>query len=236
MNIRVPYIRKDKIADIASAVITSYRVKLGAPVEPPIPVEDIIERLLNVKLGFLDFEKKLGITGVLGATYVHNKMICINERLVNDPTEGRLAFTCAHEIGHWVLHRKFIRRADASGREKETVICRTQNAKLPVEWQADYFASCLLMPKEHVRDTFFRTFGSDPLVLVNAKSSYNGPLCFDPCAANWHLIASEIIGFGNFSNVSKQAMIIRLQELGLIVNKTGAQMEWRRYVSSGDAV
>ena len=234
MNITVPYIRKDKIADIASKVITSYQAKLGDLVVPPIPVEDIIERLLNIKLGFMDFEKKLGITGVLGATYVHKKMICINEKLINDKTEGRLAFTCSHEIGHWVLHRKFIQAVDDSGQEIETIMCRTVNAKLPVEWQADYFASCLMMPEENVRDTFCRTFGPDPLVLHNVNSQYDGPLCFDPCVANWHLIALEMIGFGHFSNVSKQAMIIRLQELGLIVNKTKARMEWREYSSSGD--
>jgi Zn-dependent peptidase ImmA (M78 family) len=231
MNIKVPYIRKDKIADIASKLMISYQVKLGDLVEPPIPVEDIIERLLNVKLGYMDFEKKLGINGVLGATYVHKKMICINEKLINDRTEGRLSFTCAHEIGHWVLHRKFIPAVDGSGRERETVICRMENAKLPVEWQADYFASCLLMPEEYVKDAFCRTFGPDPMVLFNVNSNYDGPLCFDPCVANWHLIALEVIGFGNFSNVSKLAMIIRLLELGLIVNKTEIRMGWRRYVS-----
>lgn len=236
MNINVPYIRKDKIADIVSKVVAAYQMKLGDIVEPPIPVEDIIERHLNVKLGYIDFEKKMGINGVLGATFVHKKMICINEKLVNDGAEGRLAFTCSHEIGHWVLHRKFIHAPDNSDHDREKIICRTENCKLPIEWQADYFASCLLMPEEFVKEAFSRTFGPVPLVLYNENSNYDGPLCFDPCVANWHLIAFEVIGFGNFSNVSKQAMIIRLQELGLIVNKTGARLEWQRHCSSDYAV
>ena len=31
---------------------------------------------------------------------------------------------------------------------------------------------------------------------------------------------------GGFSNVSKQAMIIRLQELGLLINLTEVKMDW----------
>ena len=31
---------------------------------------------------------------------------------------------------------------------------------------------------------------------------------------------------GGFSNVSKHAMIIRLQDLGLLVNKTMKRMDW----------
>jgi Zn-dependent peptidase ImmA (M78 family) len=233
VKLKVPYIQKGKIADIATRVMISYQAKLGHLVKPPIPAEDIIERLLNVKLNYIDFEEKLGIDGVLGATYVHKRMICINENLLNDKSEGRLAFTCSHEIGHWVLHRKFIHSADNSGQEKKTIICRTENARLPIEWQADYFASCLLMPEEYVKDAYYRTFGPDPIVLYNVNSHYEGPLCFDPCTTNWHLIALAVNKSGKFSNVSKQAMIIRLQELGLVVNKTTARMDWQRYSSSG---
>jgi len=31
---------------------------------------------------------------------------------------------------------------------------------------------------------------------------------------------------GGFSNFSRQAMIIRLQDLGLVVKKTGLKMDW----------
>ncbi len=34
---------------------------------------------------------------------------------------------------------------------------------------------------------------------------------------------------GDFLNVSKQAMIIRLQNLGLLINHTGREMTWHRY-------
>lgn len=223
--------RKERIGDVATKVISAYQAKMGYPVEPPIPVEDIIERLLNVKLDYIDFEEILGITGVLGATYVHKKIICINEKLLNDKSEGRLAFTCSHEIGHWILHRKFVHTTGKFGKDKDTIICRSKNANLPVEWQADYFASCLLMPEEYVKSAYYRTYGREPLVLHNVNSAYAGPLCFDPCVKNWPLIALAVIESGRFTNVSKQAMIIRLQDLGLVVNRTNARIEWSRYYS-----
>ena len=63
--------------------------------------------------------------------------------------KGRLIFTCAHEVGHWCLHRRYVDIAGRTSEEEGVVLCRTDKTqKLPVEWQADYFAGCLLMPEE----------------------------------------------------------------------------------------
>lgn len=88
--------------------------------------------------------------------------------------EGRFLFTLAHEIGHWVLHRKhfFIDDGQASlftmleeKEEEKFIVCakRDENAMLCVkrktpeewiEWQADNFASSLLMPKAIFKLTY----------------------------------------------------------------------------------
>jgi Zn-dependent peptidase ImmA (M78 family) len=107
------------------------------------------------------------------------------------------------------------------------IFCRIRDAKKPIEWQADYFASCMLMPEAAVRDAFGTCFGSRPLMLYNVKSAYCGPLCFDPCVETWPKIARAVREAGGFSNVSKQAMIIRLQDLGLVKNETQARLTWR---------
>jgi Zn-dependent peptidase ImmA (M78 family) len=106
------------------------------------------------------------------------------------------------------------------------IFCRIKDARKAIEWQADYFASCLLMPEGAVRRAFYRIYGSQPLVLYNLKSAFRGPLGFDPCVENWPLIATNIKEAGNFTNVSKQAMIIRLQELNLVKNETHARLSW----------
>jgi len=222
---KVPWMSKEKISAKASDLIADYELMVGYTVTPPIPVEEIIERYLDLKIGFVDFEKTLGLPAVLGATYVKKRLVCANENLL-DSQSGRLSFTFAHEAGHWMLHRSYVDTTVQPDPDKEIIFCRAKNANLPIEWQADFFASCLLMPEKDVKNAWHREYGPDPLIIHNVSSAYAGPLCFDPCASNWHLIAATVRHSGNFSNVSKQAMIIRLQELGFVKNETGAYMGW----------
>lgn len=296
-KIKVPWLSKQSIAAAAAGVIADYETKIDHRVLPPIPVEKIIERGLNLRLGYYDLRQKLKLDDVLGATYVNKRLICVDQCLTENQNEGRLCFTFAHEAGHWVLHRKLVEQACRTGNKSEPagrnefdfdhgqalrlddgdirlrannlestgleelnsglgktsradgcgamkpnflqnniggfIFCRIRDAKKPIEWQADYFASCLLMPEAAVRDAFGMCFGSRPLMLYNVKSAFSGPLCFDPCVETWPQIAGAVKEAGGFSNVSKQAMIIRLQELGLIKNETQTRLSWREsYVTA----
>jgi regulator of replication initiation timing len=174
-------------------------------------VEDLIERGLNLRLGFHDLKSRLNLNDVLGATFVEKRLICVDASLVENRSRGRMFFTLAHEAGHWMLHRTYIRR---SKNDETAHFCRVQDAKKPVEWQADYFAACLLMPEKFVSDAFQRVFGCEHLSLHNVQAAYCGPLCFDPCIGTWPRIAAKVMEAGGFTNVSKQAMIIRLQDMG----------------------
>jgi len=79
----------------------------GYTVRPPIPVEDIVERYLNLRLIYNNLERILR-RSISGVTYVELRTICINERLFESGPEVRLVFTCAHEGGHWVPHRQYV--------------------------------------------------------------------------------------------------------------------------------
>ncbi|MBW4682775.1 MAG: ImmA/IrrE family metallo-endopeptidase [Microcoleus vaginatus WJT46-NPBG5] len=87
------------------------------------------------------------------------RQIEINEEILNLP-QGFQESTIAHEIGHWVLH---INHDEVDGGAKqlelglnlepvepvEPFVCRgssNQSKIESIEWQAQYFASCLLMP------------------------------------------------------------------------------------------
>jgi hypothetical protein len=82
------------------------------------------------------------------------RLIEINEDILELP-EGFEASTIAHEIGHWVLHINqdvVDRIAEQAELGIETSVkpflCRSYNNQLEkIEWQAQYFASCLLMPR-----------------------------------------------------------------------------------------
>jgi len=226
---QVPWLAREEITGKARELLIEYESATGRMTEPPIPVEYIIQTHLGLKLAYMDFEKSVGLRGVLGATYVNARLICVNKELKSERTSGRKAFTCAHEVGHWVLHRQFVKEAGRCEGEDAAILCRSADARKPIEWQADFFAACLLMPEENVGRAFREVCGSDALVIRNIKSALGATsLCVDPCVENWHLIADMVCEAGGFQNVSKQAMIIRLQELGLLVNLAGEEIGWKR--------
>lgn len=230
---KVPWISKEEIALKAMDLMEAFQAVAGYKVKPPIPIEDIIERSLGLRLLYEDLEKVLGSDDVLGAIYVESRVICINERLFEHSSEGRLVFTCAHEVGHWVLHRRYV---DVEGRRNskgEAIVCRLRDAKEPIEWQADYFAACLLMPEKEIREAFQKVCGPKPFVINNVRSAVEeGAQCEEPFVEQWPFIAAAMCEAGGFSNVSKQAMIIRLQDLDLLINETSTEMNWEALCSN----
>jgi IrrE N-terminal-like domain len=87
------------------------------------------------------------------------RLIEINEDILDLP-QGFQESTLAHEIGHWVLH---INQEVADGitspteeqktdnlNRNEPFFCRGKGSSREldsIEWQAQYFAGCLLMPR-----------------------------------------------------------------------------------------
>lgn len=114
---KVPSISKENIAQKATDLIQNFQSLAKYEVNPPIPVDDIIERYLGVKLIYDDLEKIFGSRDILGAAYVESNTICINERLFENSSEGRLVFTCGHEVGHWVLHRQYVKGQGGSAKK-----------------------------------------------------------------------------------------------------------------------
>ena len=81
------------------------------------------------------------------------KLIEINEA-IPQLQGGFGESTMAHEIGHWVLHidgeevERHIRLQSLGvNLSIEPLLCRTVNDINGIEWQAQYFAGCLLMPQ-----------------------------------------------------------------------------------------
>ena len=94
---------------------------------------------------------------ILGAMFFDERRIVIDESLdpeENPSKEGRYRFTLAHEGGgHWRLHRHLFAKDPAQTSlfgepTPPSVVCRSSQAKEPIEWQADFYASCLLMPRD----------------------------------------------------------------------------------------
>jgi len=113
------------------------RKKLGLETIPlPVPVEDWIEGPLGIQFGFSDLSH-LG-DDVLGAAFVTEREIQIDERVLDH--EGRFRFTCAHELGHLMLHKN-VRSVFQESRGLELFDSNDR-----YERQADRFAAAFLMP------------------------------------------------------------------------------------------
>lgn len=161
----VPYLAEEAIERDATSLIAEYEHARGVTIEPPIPVEDIVEKHFKLRIDFDDMHARHNVPrppngqpDILGAIYGDGS-IFIDESLdpVENPSrEGRYRFTLAHEGGgHWRLHQHLIvqDKAQASffdAASEPKFICRSSEAKERVEWQADFYASCLLMPRKMV--------------------------------------------------------------------------------------
>jgi Zn-dependent peptidase ImmA (M78 family) len=154
-------------------------------VKAPIPIEDIVEKHLKLRVEFDDLHRLLGVprgafgveSDIFGAIWLESGKIVIDERL--DPeerprVEGRYRFTLAHESGHWRLHGPLMRARNCQGTifrgtQRPLVVCRSSQAKERVELQADRYASCLLMPRKLIIQAWRDTFGNDHPRLVRSK-------------------------------------------------------------------
>lgn len=192
------------LESIARHIITQYDGSL-LNIPAPIPVEVIMEKTYGLKLDF-QFIRNNG--RVLGETVFEDAVIPIYERennegyklipveagtvivdasLLNCRNDGRLRYTCAHELAHWVIHKKLYTGSGETA--SMTKAARSSETDKAIEWQADRLGSYLLMPKGVVKMAFYRNQGSqniiDKLALLFA--------------------------------VSRQAMSIRLKEMGLLI-------------------
>ena len=227
---KVSWLAKAQIGLETGELLKQWAAFTGQEGKLPVPVEAIAEKYLGFTLEYDNLEEILGIPDVLGATWPGEKRMVINSSLL-DGVEGRITFTCGHEIGHWILHQKYLQDefilVHRLGRDaRPAVICRSSNSKLRGERQADYFSSCLLMPQEEVESAYKKAFGNQPLLIYNEKSCFarNNPVVIDPALDTAKEIGQKVIQEGNFINVSKEAMCYRLNELGLLINLAGKSL------------
>ncbi len=98
---------------------------------------------LNVHVRFLPMKKQKGFcTNVL-----HNYFIYINENL----SRQMQRMTCAHELGHILLHKDQLRRDD-QGRFRRIVEMELFDISSRTEYEANLFAANLLIEEDRLMD------------------------------------------------------------------------------------
>lgn len=245
--IKVPYLSKEEIERDAELLLVEYEQSKGLIVGPLIPIEDIVEKYLKLGVEFDDMHRICGVprpsgraADILGAMYFDERRIVIDESLdpeENPSIEARYRFTLAHEGGgHWRLHRHFFARNSAQSALFEeaapSFVCRSSDDAAPVEWQANYYAACLLMPRGIVLAAWRQQFGStrpfvfDPTLHAGlAAGRRYGLRPISNIASRDHQPACDRV-FDDFAKafaptfgVSVQAMRFRLVALGLLLRE-----------------
>jgi len=219
---KVKFLKHRDIENAALCLLAEYGRKYGEVTQPPIPVEEVLEAHLKLSLDFDNLPERLGAADVLGAMWVRDRQVIIDESLVpedNPKKQGRYRFTLSHEIGHWELHRHYFLADDAQPKlfgkkPKPSIVCRSRSRKEPIEWQADMFAGYLLMPQAMIMRAWESHYGTpDPYIAKDEIADLS---------ARWGLAEDEqptveiAKDLARAFNVSGQAMQIRLIGMGLI--------------------
>lgn len=238
--IRVPIRNKPFIEAEAKRLLEEYVAETGARVPDAIPVEEIARYHLCLQIEFadlydvLDLPRDSGGPDILGAMFFEQSAILIEERLnpeIYPEQLGRYRFSLAHEVGHWRLHRDAMARRKLANADQPSFICRQSEAvSVPVEWQAETFASCLLLPRERVLKAWCDLRGSaEPFAFeVSSHGSASLRKLWFGMASNGEearrLFARECTAFfddlaGELAKlfaVSTTAMRVRLEGLKLL--------------------
>lgn len=117
----------------------------------PVPIIDFVEHIL--KLNIIPKPRLRYKTDLDGFISKDMKSMYIDQDLYMSPKqENRLRFTFAHEVGHFILHRKQIENAPFDSKEEWLQFRMNLNEENDswFEWQAHEFAGRLLVPKNEL--------------------------------------------------------------------------------------
>ena len=157
MNVIKPYrfLPKEKIESLALDIFNQVQATRKRPLKGKCVAEAVADYL---DIGVIWESIPPDDEGYVAAMiFPLQKEIIINDQIPG--LEGGFGqSTIAHEIGHWLLHidqnavgtfkerMSKERMSSEIGITIKPFLCRSINTQQKIEWQAQYFASCLLMP------------------------------------------------------------------------------------------
>lgn len=199
-----------ELNDMAQNIVDKYRNPNDHPYIN-VNIEELFKKLYGLKFKFYTLSCDSSILGLFSSipvdlhvyknnepvtVFVDGSTALIDESLLQDKYVGRKNFTIAHEGSHHILRHIY---------ENPFIAHRDTIDKGYVfdwwEWQANTLASCLLMPENSVRYIFWSFYSCEH---INTISPFNDKL-FSP-----------FVAMADYFGVSKTALGIRLQKLGLV--------------------
>jgi hypothetical protein len=138
------YLSPDEIEKAAQTFLKKYHPENTLP----IPIEEIIE--FQLKIDIIPTPDMMDTTGVDAVTSHDLTQINI-DRAQLESRPNRARFTLAHEVGHIVLHKEFIKRHNFQDEKSWRKFVLNDLHRDPMEVQANMFAAFVLIPSDHLR-------------------------------------------------------------------------------------
>ena len=195
---KIPYLSDEEIEKLSASFLCN---RGYSNVPDYILSFYLILNHISLEFGLLN-DRCLGVFDVL------DNKITIAQSLIND--EHRQRFTIAHEVGHSILHRNYLRKIVQQVSDEDVAIFFNNEKWFSrMEIQANIFASCLLMPK--------RSFIGTALAIFDKQGRcMNKPFYVDNQKCNLHDFSILLTTLSSFFKVSKEAVRYRLQNLNLL--------------------
>lgn len=208
---KVPFLHKQEIDDIAQKLHKKIDYQSGKVSLKEISL--LLEKENGLQITYQAIDKD-----ILGKLSFNPLEIVINS--IGEKYLGRERFTLGHEIGHFILgHEQFMNgenclETDLDIENKPEIEIKDI---MNMEFQANYFASCLLLPRENFIYDFLIFVGQ-----LGLSSRGYGVLYLDeqPCNLDsYHSVTNKLM---NTYSVSKAVVKIRLKNLGLLTEKNNS--------------
>ncbi|SFN94842.1 ImmA/IrrE family metallo-endopeptidase [Xenorhabdus japonica] len=186
----------------------------------PIDFTKVISYMENLYDVRFVFSENLGLHNtkgeILGIMDVKSNTIKITNKL--EKNSHRWRFTLAHEIGHYILHSNFIAEKYDLYSEVESNFFWNENdiniknsVKNRLEWQANMFANCILMPRHEVFNVI-----KELVKKLQISNFNNGIIYLDNQSCNIHNYNCVIEKLKRTFNVSAAIATIRLKQLRIL--------------------
>lgn len=212
----VPFIKKEFIESLSLDILKNIKYKYGV-----VPIDTICEYVKSNNNIHIVFENSLGYDElgfeILGKIIFEPTTIFISKKA--NENKHREKFTIAHEIAHHILnHFQFMTQeyyAENDFENSDYNLIKVDDIKR-IEWQANYFASNLLLPKDNIKYEFFKILEEEDI-----KDKGYGALFIDRQECNINHYYKVTNKLRDKFQVSRKAISLRLKELELLNDSTG---------------
>ena len=218
--------KDQEFEDEAALLLAEYGNKHGQVMAPPVPVDEMVEVYLGLSLEFLDMQKLFGVDDIHGALWVNEKRAGIDQwldqqRILPCSDVTTLRWHMKPDTGGFTANYFYAVRTSThcSLKAKNDRVHLPANDTEPIEYQANRFASCLLMPREILKRAWHEwRDGMDPIFLpdLRAENGTNG--------TDEMIMENAVRPLAGKFQVSPEAMRIRAEGISLLMRKREASL------------